>query len=171
MSYEGEILDSCGILDLDFSRVHVIAVSGSGPNFCGHLLLHVDSHGGYYFHVATGDQALGLRGYPRYMNEQGYKRYLKENGKTELKRLPLTLPNPTGALLHMEELLSKRWTWGVLPNNCVAFVEEIIAAGGGAWASASNCPTVATAPTLSHRVQEFIMRVESEIYRQYGVPR
>ncbi len=65
MSYEGELLNACGVIDLDFSRTYVVAVSGSGPNVCGHLLLHVDSHVGYYFHVATGDQLGGVRGYPR----------------------------------------------------------------------------------------------------------
>lgn len=32
MSYDGELMDSCGGIDLDLSRAYVVAVSGSGPN-------------------------------------------------------------------------------------------------------------------------------------------
>ena len=171
MGYEGELLNACGVIDIDFSQTYVVAVSGAGPNVCGHLLLHVSSHGGYYFHVATGDQLGGIRGFPRYMTEAGYQRYMKESGKTELRRLPVALPKPDGALLYLETLMSDRWNWAVLPNNCVSFAEEVIKEGGGAWASVSNCPSVATVPTLTHRIQEFLVRLESEIYRVYGVPR
>ncbi len=131
MSYEGELLNACGVIDLDFSRTYVVAVSGSGPNV----------------------------------------RYLKEAGKTELRRLRVDLPKPNDAFLYLERLMSERWNWAVLPNNCVAFAEEIIKEGGGTWASGSNCPTVATAATLSHRIQEFLARLEGEIYGLYGVPR
>ena len=158
------------MLLLDFSRSHVVAVSGSGPNVCGHLLLYVDSNGSYYLHAATGDQLGGLRGYPRYMNKEGFERYMKESGKTELKRIPVSIPNPNGAYLYLEELMSKRWNWAVIPNNCVAFVEEIIAAGGGSWASVSNCPAVATSPTITQEIQDFLMKLEGEIYKAYGVP-
>ena len=39
MSYDGETLDACGIIELDLSKAYVVAVSGDGPNVCGHLLL------------------------------------------------------------------------------------------------------------------------------------
>lgn len=165
MSYHGETLNQCGGLDLDLSKAAVVAVSGDGPNVCGHLMLFVNSGGGFYFHVAE------LRGRPRYMTQDGYQRYLSEAGKSELRRLPVSIPNPNAARSELERILSGNWTWLVVPNNCVAFVEEVIAAGGGTWASASNCPAVATASTLSHRVGEFLMRLENDIYRLYGVPR
>jgi hypothetical protein len=170
MAYEGEILDMCGIMNPDFSRLSVVVVSGSGPNVCGHMLLYVESGGGYYLHVATGDQLGGVRGYPRYMTESGYRRYLKENNKREIRRLPVSVADPSGAYLHLERLMSERWNWGVLPNNCVAFAEDVISAGGGTWASASNCPTLSTQATISHRIQEFLYRLEGEIYKAYSVP-
>jgi len=172
MAYEGELLHAGGTLTIDLGRATVIAVSGSGPNFCGHLMLHAQSNmGGYYFHVATGDQYAGIHGYPRYMNEDGFQRYLSENQKSVLRRVPMPIPDPAAARTKLESLMSERWTWGVLPNNCVSFVEEVIAAGGGTWASASNCPSVATAPTIINRISEFLNRLDSEIYRIYRVPR
>lgn len=166
MSYAGEVLNQCGLINIDCSSVAVVAVSGDGPNVCGHLLLHTGpGRGGFYFHVSD------LRGYPRYMNESGYRRYLKEAGKTELRRRYLSLPDPEGARTYLEGLMASKWTWMVLPNNCVAFVEEVIKAGGGSWSSYSNCPAVATADTLSERVGQFLQQLEGEIYHLYGVPR
>ena len=170
MAYEGELLDSCGVINIDFSNVTLVAVSGSGPNVCGHLLLRVNSNGGYYFHAATGDQLGGLKGYPKYMTEIGFQKYLKENNKSVLQQIPLQLPNPNGSFLYLEDLMSKRWTWAVLPNNCVAFVEEIIAAGGANWASISNCPAAATAPSLTNQIQDFLTRAHTQIYNLYSVP-
>ena len=166
MSYNGNLLNQCGVLDIDCSKIAVVAVSGDGPNVCGHLLLYTNSsHGGYYFHVAE------WRGRPRYMDENGYRRYLRETGKIELRRRYLSLPNPDGALLYLENLMANTWTWLVLPNNCVAFVEEVIHAGGASWSSYSNCPAVATSDTISIRIQMFLGQLETEIYRLYGVPR
>jgi len=164
MAYEGEILTTCGTLEIDCSRIAIVAVSGSGPNFCGHLILHTRSTIPLYFHVAE------VYGVPRYMTEQGFQRYLRENGKTEIRRRYLALPNPQGANLYLENLLANAWTWLVLPNNCVAFVEEVIHAGGGTWSSYSNCPTIATQDTIGERANRFFGQLEGEIYRLYGVP-
>lgn len=165
MSYDGEVMNAGGALDIDLSRARVVAVSGDGPNVCGHMLLYAPGRGGgYYFHVAV------LHGYPKYMSAAGYRRYLRESGKRELRRVPVPIPDPDAARRKLEELMSQTWTWLVVPNNCVAFVEEVIPAGGGTWASASNCPAVATAPTLRHRVNEFFSRLDGEIRRLYGVP-
>jgi len=152
-------------LNFDCARVAVVAVSGSGPNVCGHLILGTGRGADViYFHVAE------VRGVPRYMNEAGFQRYLKENGKTEIRRRYLSLPNPDGASLYLENLLSNTWQWLVLPNNCVSFVEEVIHAGGGDWSSYSNCPAVATADTITERATRFLGQLEGEIYRLYGVP-
>jgi len=67
--------------------------------------------------------------------------------------------------------MANKWTWLVVPNNCVAFVEEVIKAGGGTWSSYSNCPDVATQDTISVRIQRFLGQLEGEIYHLYGVPR
>ena|SRR5687768_11079089 len=164
MAYEGEILDACGLIDVDFSRTSIVAVSGDGPNVCGHLLIYAGGRGGYYFHV------VGLHGYPRYMNESGYRRYLRESSKSELRRRSVELSNPANALLHLEELLAERWRWAILPHNCVTFVEALISAGGGTWGSYSNCPGLATAPSLPERIQSFYNWMENGIYGIYGVP-
>lgn len=148
MAYTGEILDACGLIGIDCTQIAVVAVSGDGPNLCGHLLLHTGpARGGYYFHVAE------FRGRPRYLSESGYQRYSQ------------------GAFLYLEGLMANTWTWLVVPNNCVAFVEEVIQAGGGTWGSYSNCPDLATQDTLSERIERFLGQMENEIYRLYGVPR
>ena len=166
MAYDGEILDQCGLIEMDCTRVAVVAVSGSGPNLCGHLLIGTGAGGNTnYFHVAE------LRGYPKYMVPAGYTRYLNENGKSEIRRRVLSLPDPDAASMYLEELMANKWTWGVLPNNCVAFVEEVIAAGGGTWSSYSNCPSAATADSIETRANRFLNTLENEIYRLYGVPR
>jgi hypothetical protein len=166
MAYDGEVLDQCGVVDMDCTRVAVVAVSGSGPNVCGHLLLGTGIGGNTnYFHVAE------LRGYPKYMTPAGYGTYLSENGKSEIRRRTLSLPNPSGASMYLEELMANKWTWGVVPNNCVAFVEDVIAAGGGTWSSYSNCPSVATADSIETRATRFLNQLENEIYHLYGVPR
>jgi len=174
MPYEGEILNACGVINSDFSSVQVVAVSGDGPNVCGHLLLYVPKGGGYYFHVIGDPDGKGVskvRGYPRYMTDAGFKVYLKENRKRELRRRALNLPNPDGAYFYVESIMAEKWTWGVLPNNCVAFVESVIEAGGGEWGSYSNCPAIATSDTVTERVNRFFQWMESSIYGLYGVPR
>ena len=168
MAYEGDVLNQCGVVHFDFSRALVVVVSGSTP--CGHMLLYVENDGGFYLHAATGDQHFGTLGFPRYMNESGYQRYLSENSKKEILRKSVSIPDPAAAYLYVENLLSRRRQWAVLPNNCVNFVEEIIAAGGGTWASASNCPVIATQPPLQHQIQEFFQRMPVEILKAYGAP-
>jgi len=165
MAYSGEVLNECGLIQVDCSKIAVVAVSGDGPNVCGHLLLHTGNRGGYYFHVAE------FHGRPRYMSESGYRKYLREAGKVELRRRYLSLPNPEGCVGYLEGLMANTWTWGVIPNNCVSFVEEVIKAGGGTWSSYSNCPDIATQATIAERVESFLGQMEMEIYRLYGVPR
>ena len=167
MPYEGEFLNACGMLKVDFSDSHVVAVSGTGPNVCGHLLFHA---GAYYFHVGTGDQLGGMRGYPKYMTKAGYQKYLKENKKKELRRVPVKISKPKAALAYIEEVMSNRWNWAVIPNNCVAFVEEVIQAGGSTWSSASNCPTLATAETIQSRVTRFLGQLDRAVKHQLKVP-
>lgn len=152
MGYIGEVQNAGGEVPLDLSRVAVVHVSGDGINVCGHVLLHV--HSGYYFHVA------GLRDYPRYMDERGYRRYLRENQKREIRRRVLSLPRPQDAALHLEALMAARWTWLVVPNNCVAFVEEVIEAGGGTWSSVTNCPALGLNPSLSEQWRDLGLRYE-----------
>lgn len=166
MSYVGETLNQCGLLNLDFSVTAVVAVSGDGPNVCGHLLFYVGNNGsGLYFHVAGGYQP------PRYMTSEGYRRYLREGGKVELRRRGISLPKPEGARLYLEKALSEKWLWAVLPHNCVAFVEEIIKAGGGGWSSMTNCPAIAVDDDASTQIRQFFIQLDNEIHRIYGVPR
>jgi hypothetical protein len=161
MAYEGEILDQCGLIKLDFSSTYVVAVSGDGPNVCGHLLLYA---GGTYLQVA------GVRTFPHYMSENGYKRYLKETGKRELRRRRIDIPKPDDAYLEIERQLAEKWTWGVLPHNCVSFCEAIITAGGGTWGSYSNCPAIATADNVEERVKSAYVWLNSGVEGLYGVP-
>jgi hypothetical protein len=136
MAYEGDIILACPAVD--YSTVWAVVVSGAKWNPCGHALLYTgmsSKQGGWYFHVA---RAYGL---PRQMqNEELYQQYLKENGKREITRYEIRLPNPEGAARRLEELVGKAWVWAVLPNNCAAFVEDIVRAGGSSAGLYSNCP-------------------------------
>lgn len=120
--------------------------------------------GGYYFHVA-GE----LRGFPRYMTEKGFERYLKENKKREFRRVAFALPNPAAAEKCLEELLSQKWRWMVLPHNCVVFCETVIQAGGLNWGSYSNCPVFATDVPQSE-LNRFMNSLEREVRSLYGLP-
>jgi len=130
--YEGDVLIQCPLKPFDFQHTCAVIVTGDGPNFCGHALLH--TAGGWYFHVA------GRNNLPKFMREDGYLRYLKETGKSEIRRWLVKIPNPAGAHAKLEELMSKRWLWLVLPNNCVSFVEKVVQAGGSSAGMYFNCP-------------------------------
>jgi hypothetical protein len=162
--YIGEVMNACGAVSADFSDTNIVAVTGDFPNpGCGHLLLNTGSGGGYYFHV------IERKGYPRYMNGTGYSRFLKESGKSELNRLNIAIPDQNGALTKLESLMSNTWTWWVLPNNCVSFVEEVLDAGGSDWSSITNCPALA-ADVIPNTVQRFYQQMTTRIYQLYGVP-
>jgi hypothetical protein len=136
MAYEGDLLLECPG-DVDFSIVYAVIVTGVRLNPCGHALLFVgtSSNAGRYFHVAKWHDL------PRQMPNQAlYQRYLRENGKREVTRYVVYLPNPDGAAQRLEEVMGKPWQWLVLPHNCAAFVEEIVQAGGSTAGLYSNCP-------------------------------
>ena len=135
-TYQGDLHLFSPAVQYDFSSAHVVVVSGDGINACGHMLLNTNGRHGWYFHVAS------LRDYPRYMGYDGYQRYLKENGKTELGFFYKHVPNESAARVKLAELLGKKWLWGVLPHNCVAFVEEVLQAGGSSFGLLSNCPAL-----------------------------
>jgi hypothetical protein len=132
--YHGDVMLQCPLKPWDFKHCCAVVVSGDGINFCGHTLLHTG--GDWYFHVA------GVNDVPKFMRESGYQRYLKENGKHEIRRWIVKLPNPAGAHAKLEELLTKQWLWLVLPHNCANFVEEVVRAGGSKAGMYFNCPTV-----------------------------
>lgn len=132
-SYIGDEMVICPLRTSDFRHTCAVIVSGDGINICGHALLHVGN--GWYFHVA------GKNDLPKFMSESGYMRYLRENGKREIRRWIVHLPNPAGAHRKLEELLAKKWRWLVLPNNCASFVEEIMQAGGSNAGTYLNCPS------------------------------
>lgn len=133
MAYEGDRVTYCPVNRYDFANTYAVVVSGSGPNFCGHQILNL---GGLYFHVA------GVHTEPRMMTEAGYRRYLRENHKRELRRYRVIVKDQDAAMLRLEQLLSQRWFWGVLPHNCAAFVEEVVHAGGSNAGLYFNCPAL-----------------------------
>ena len=165
MAYEGELLDQCSIMTLDYSRAMMVAVSGDGPNVCGHMIVGFSGKSGFtYFHVAQ------VYGRPRYMSEDGFKRYLSETGKQQLGVSFINLPDAEGAQSYLCKLMGKKWAWGVIPNNCVAFIEEILAAGGAQWSSVSNCPAVAIKPPVTVQINNLLNDLNRSIYRYYGLP-
>lgn len=174
MAYEGDVMTVCGLVQFDFKTTSIVAVSGASWNQCGHLLVHSAAGGGLYFHAVgdpDGRYIVGkIRGFPRFMSDANYRRYLKENGKRELRRRSVHLKNPLGATSYVERALAAKWTWGVLPNNCVAFVESVIQAGEGEWYSYTNCPVIATEDTVKERLQRFFQNMENAIRTQYRLP-
>lgn len=132
--YEGDRMILCPLDITDFKHTCAVVVSGDGPNFCGHTLLHIGDR--WYVHVAGGYSV------PKFMHADGYQRYLKENGKREIRRWIVKLPNPQGAHQKLHELLEKPWLWAILPHNCASFVEEIVQAGGSKAGMYFNCPSV-----------------------------
>lgn len=135
MAYEGDPLNVCMAQAFDFSNTSAVVVSGDFPNPCGHMVLNVGGDAGYYFHIA------GLYKQPRHMTLPGFRRYLRENEKRVLSRTPVHIPNPRAAQAKLDELLSRRWAWWAVPNNCAAFVEDVIRAGGAQHWLWSNCPS------------------------------
>lgn len=172
MGYEGELATTVPE-GLNFSLVYAVVVSGVAINPCGHALLYVpqgtSAGGGYYFQVAE------FRGRPRMMSSTGYARYLSENGKTEITRYGVQIRNPGGAASKLQELLGKTWQWGVLPNNCAAFVEDVARGGGSSAGLWSNCPKLESFDRpfyerAADRVGQTVGELESAIRRLYGVP-
>jgi len=160
MAFDGLYLRQCQ--GFNFGRVASIIVSGSGPNFCGHALLHVDGH---YFHIA------GVNDFPKYMPEAGYQRYLRENDKEELGRYFKHLPDRTAAQVKLNQLMAEKWLWGALPHNCITFVEQVMQAGGNTnFGSISNCPTLQISKESWNRDIEQVRRqinVSDEALIQY----
>ncbi|QBE62364.1 hypothetical protein [Pseudoduganella lutea] len=132
--YNGAQMLVCPVETADFQHTCAVVVSGDGINACGHTLLHIGGHWSWYVHIA------GFYKVPKFMNGDGYKRYLKENGKREIRRWPVKLPNPQGAHDKLHELIEKPWLWGIIANNCASFVEEVVQAGGNKAGVYLNCP-------------------------------
>lgn len=135
MAYDGEDLNVCMARAFNFNLTTAVTVSGDAWNLCGHLLLQVGGLAGFYFHVA------GLRSRPKYMDESGFRRYLRETKKRVLSQRRVPIPNPMGAQLELDRLMSQPWTWMLLPNNCAHFVERVVQAGGSTAGLYFNCPT------------------------------
>ena len=153
MSFQGEVLETC--IPLPFANTACIIVSGDGPNICGHALLFTDGH---YFHIA------GFYDRPMHMDEEGYKRYIAESGKRELGRHRPFIRNPSLAYMKLTELLIKPWLWGVLPNNCIVFVEEVLQAGGATnFGIYSNCPVLQKNQDAWHQMIYQMRRSANEL--------
>jgi hypothetical protein len=132
--FDGDAMILCPLDLTDFKHTCAVIVSGDGVNACGHTVLHIGDS--WYVHIA------GFYKAPKFMHESGYQRYLRENGKHELRRWIVRLPNPAGAHRKLEELIAKPWLWGILPHNCASFAEEVLQAGGSKAGMYFNCPSV-----------------------------
>jgi len=137
---------------LNFNEVEAVVVSGDSPNFCGHMILRVDN---YYFHVS------GVFNYPMFLSNTEFDRYLRENNKTEVFRVKRKIFNPRSARSKLKSLLSKKWLWLILPNNCTDFVEEVIGAGENDINLISNCPTM-----LKIKIQQEIILKKMTLTRR-----
>ncbi|OMH33828.1 hypothetical protein [Motiliproteus sp. MSK22-1] len=154
MAYSGSNLKVC--LPLDMTKSYAVIVSGDGINFCGHALLNVGGKGGYYFHVA------GIHDYPKYMRQEEYDKYLIDTKKEEIGRYYKRLAKPQSAYDELVRVMQKKWLWGVLPNNCIAFVEQILQSGGSSFGIFSNCPIMHTNKEEVRATTESLRRQLSE---------
>ncbi|MBR1157506.1 hypothetical protein [Bradyrhizobium sp. JYMT SZCCT0428] len=125
MAYEGEQMTSCPAAMFDFSKAYAVVVTGAKFNPYGHMLLNTGGKGGKYFQVSD------VIGNPRMMNEAQFQRYLRENNKTIVTVMRVNIPHPNKSQMKLEQVLSEKWTWGAVVNNCESMVEEIVMAGGG----------------------------------------
>jgi hypothetical protein len=132
--YNGDEMILCPIHSSDFNHTCAVIVTGDGINACGHTLLHIGDS--WYVHIA------GLYNRPKFLHESGYQRYLKENGKKEIRRWLIMIPNPTGAHARLHELTAKPWFWGIVAHNCSSFAEDVVRAGGSNAGQYLNCPLV-----------------------------
>ena len=121
-------------------------------NFCGHMILRVDN---YYFHIS------GVYNYPMYMRASEYNRYIRENKKTEIIRIERRLKNREAARKKLRSLLSEKWLWLIIPNNCTDFVEEVIGAGENDFGLIFNCPT-----QLEIKIKQKIRRQNMRLTRR-----
>jgi hypothetical protein len=138
--YVGEPLNRCPPTAYRFHDAHAVIVTGDGPNFCGHALLNTNSCAGWYFHIA------GWNRQPHVMDGTGFGRYLRESRKSVVRRVRLNITRPQQAQEKLMELLSETWQWGVIPHNCVTFVETVAHAGGSGFELRWNCPIPETRP-------------------------
>lgn len=132
--YDGDEMVVNPLRSSDFLHTCAVIVTGDPGNPCGHALLHVGDL--YYFHIA------GRNNLPKFMSESSYQRYLKENGKREIRRWIVKVPNPEAAHQKLLELVIKKWPWYVVYNNCASFVEVVLEAGGSKAGMYFNCPSV-----------------------------
>lgn len=102
-----------------------------------------------------------------YMTLSQFGYYIESNGKTELFRNRRVLTNKNEARSKLRELLTDKWLWLVIPNNCADFVEEVIGAGENDFGLISNCPK-----QLSIKVQQEARRRKMILTRRgYRMPR
>jgi len=125
MAYEGEVLTICPAVMFDFSDTYIVIVSGAKLNPYGHMLLNTGGKSGNFFQVSD------LYGFPRFMNGEQFQRYLDENNKFIVTVFSVDIPDPQKAEMKLEEILSRKWVWGIVFHNCEGLVEEIVVAGGG----------------------------------------
>lgn len=149
MAYEGNLVAQVYAYHGDFSRLYMVGVSGAGPNLWGHAILFVpgakgNQYEGLYFHVVGADPGVFTVGdFPRCMPDYtSFKQYLDENGKTETFRRPFDIPNPTGSLDRLNELVSKPRVWLAIKHNCVTFVHAVVYSGGGSKYLFNNLPSL-----------------------------
>jgi hypothetical protein len=140
MAYYGEELNHCKAVPFNFHFTYIVIVSGDGWNPCGHSLINTGGPTGFYFHVAAEPPA--YRNRPKYMDADGYARYLQDTGKRELRRQYVPIKKPHAAHAKLDQLLIRKWQFGLVPNNCAAFVEEILRAGGSHTGIYLNCPSL-----------------------------
>lgn len=173
MPYDGELLNQCPA-DIDFTLTQAVVVSGASWNPCGHMLLcaGVSSSTSWYFHVA-GDgihELYGVYGYPKFMRESQYNRFLRDNGKHEIRRVDAKIINPSSAYKKLSHLMTSKWFWKVLPDNCVTFIREIVSAGGGDLKVMLNCPDQEVVHAVGQGIKEVLDR-QAEFQRANRGPK
>lgn len=131
-------------MNLDWSRVQIVLVTGWKINTCGHVLLHVGGGLGHYFHFDGS-----MFDYPKYIKgDSEYRTYLTMNGKKELLRKSVDLPRKDAAQQRLCTLMHQKWLTLIVAHNCASFVQQVIEAGGNYWAFPQHCPVLGMSLTM-----------------------
>jgi hypothetical protein len=131
---DGREIESCDLDLFRYKQLSVIVVTGASYNPCGHALLNVGGTSGYYIHVA------GWHSKPHFMTQGDYETYLAGHGKQEILRKQVYVPFLDSALLYLERVVSKTWSYGLVVHNCATLVEDVFKAGGAYLNFNYNCP-------------------------------
>lgn len=149
MIYPGIPLKDSPVLELDYTNLSVIVIDQESdfrngvidPNPCGHILIRLNEKTEpRYFHVSGLDfrsfQALAKswQKRPLVLNESAFRSHLLKHPNIKViyqKDYPISDPKKQRLLeIMLKTLMSQKWSYDLLYNNCQFFVESLLSQAG-----------------------------------------